>query len=65
MAFDIVVAGTSATTLRQRLVGLVGDDDVDERGGVIVVTATDQAAMIGILHHLDDLGLDIDRIERT
>ena len=48
-----------------RLVELVGDDAVAERGGHIVVTARDQAAMIGVLHRLNDLGLDIARIERT
>ena len=65
MAFDIEVAGMLQRTIRHRLVELVGDDAVAERGGHIVVSARDQSAMIGILHRLNDLGLDIDRIERT
>ena len=65
MAFDIEVGGRLPGTVRTRLVELVGDDAVAERGGHIVVTARDQAAMIGVLHRLNDLGLEIDRIERT
>ena len=65
MAFAIEVAGTLQRTVRHRLVELVGDDAVDERAGHIVVSATDQSAMIGILHRLNDLGLDIARIERV
>jgi hypothetical protein len=65
MAFDIEVAGTLRRTVLHRLIELVGDDAVVERGGHIVVSAGDQAAMIGLLHRLNDLGLDIDRIQRT
>jgi hypothetical protein len=65
MAFDIVVAGTVPRAVRRGLVDLVGDDAVVERGDHLVLAARDQAAMIGILHRLNDLGLDIDRIERT
>ncbi len=65
MAFDIEVAGTLPRAVRSGLVDLVGDDAVSERGGHTVLSARDQAAMIGILHRLNDLGLDIDRIERT
>jgi hypothetical protein len=65
MAFTIEVAGRLQRTVRHRLVELVGDDAVVERAGHIVVTARDQAAMIGVLHRLNDLGLDIDRIEQT
>jgi hypothetical protein len=65
MAFDIEVAGTLQQTIRHRLVELVGDNAVAERAGRTVVSARDQSAMIGILHRLNDLGLDIDRIERT
>jgi hypothetical protein len=65
MAFDIEVAGTLRRTVLHRLVELVGDDAVAERGGHVVVSANDQAAMIGLLHRLNDLGLDIDRIQRT
>jgi hypothetical protein len=65
MAFDIEVAGTLHRTIRTSLAELVGDDAVDERGGRTVLTARDQAAMIGVLHRLNDLGLDISRIERT
>lgn len=64
-AFEIALAGTLARTTRHRLVELIGDDAVGERGDdVVVVSARDQAAMIGILHRLNDLGLVIDRIER-
>jgi hypothetical protein len=65
MGFDIEVVGTLPGPIRHRLVELVGDDAIAVRGGHIVVTARDQAAMIGVLHRLNDLGLDIDRIERT
>ncbi len=65
MGFDIEVTGTLPRPVRHRLVELVGDDAVTERGGHIIITARDQAAMIGVLHRLNDLGLDIDRIERT
>ena len=65
MAFDIEVAGPLPRAVRSGLVDLVGDDALVERNGRIVLSAQDQAAMIGILHRLNDLGLDIDRIERT
>jgi hypothetical protein len=65
MSFDIKVVGAAQVTIRHRLVELVGDDAVSERGDQIVVSARDQAAMIGILYRLNDLGLDIDRVERT
>ena len=65
MAFDIELTGTLPGTIRRRLTELVGDDAVDERSGHLVVTARDQAAMIGVLHRLNDLGLDIHRVERT
>lgn len=63
-AFEIAVAGTLPRTTRHRLVELIGDDAVGEGEHGIVVSARDQAAMIGILHRLNDLGLVIDRIER-
>ncbi len=65
MAFDIEVAGTLQRTVLHRLVELVGDDAVADRGDRVVLSAGDQAAMIGLLHRLNDLGLDIDRIQRT
>jgi len=65
MAFDIEVAGSLRRTVLHRRVELVGDDAVAERAGHVVVSANDQAAMIGLLHQLNDLGLDIDRIQRT
>jgi hypothetical protein len=65
MAFDIEVAGTLQRTVRRRLSEIVGGDAVREWQGHIVVSAGDQAAMIGLLHRLNDLGLDIQRIERT
>lgn len=65
MAFDIEVTGLLQRTVRHRLLELVGADAVVDRGGHVVVSARDQAEMIGILHRLNDLGVDIDRIERT
>lgn len=65
MTFEIEVAGRLRRTVRHRLAELVGGAAVAERAGHLVVSAGDQAAMIGILHHLNDLGLDVDRIERT
>jgi hypothetical protein len=65
MAFDIEVAGSLERTVRRRLADIVGDDAVRDRHGHVVVSAGDQAAMIGVLHSLNDLGLDIERIERT
>jgi hypothetical protein len=65
MAFDIEVAGTLQRTVRRRLADIVGDDALHDRQGHVVVSAGDQAAMIGVLHRLNDLGLDIQRIERT
>ena len=65
MAFDIEVGGMMPATIRHRLAEIVGDDAVCERGGHVVITTRDQSAMIGVLHQLNDLGLDIGRIERT
>jgi hypothetical protein len=65
MAFDIEVAGSLQRTLRRRLSEIVGDEAVHDRRGRVVVSVTDQAAMIGVLHRLNDLGLDIERVERT
>ena len=65
MAFDIEVGGMVPATMQHRLAEIVGDDAVSERGGHVVITARDQSAMIGVLHQLNDLGLDIGRIERT
>lgn len=65
MSYDIELEGTLHGAIRRRLRDLVGDDAVGERGGHTVVSAPDQAAMIGIMHRLNDLGLDIDRISRS
>lgn len=65
MAFDIEVAGTLQHTVRRRLSDIVGPEAVHDRHGHVVVSAGDQAAMIGVLHRLNDLGLDIERVERT
>ena len=65
MPFAIEVAGTLPRAVRMGLVDLVGDEGLVERGGRTVLSARDQSAMIGIVHRLNDLGLDIDRIERT
>lgn len=65
MSFDIEVSGTLRRTVRHRLVELVGDAAVAERPGRVVVSVDDQAAMIGVAQRLNDLGLDIERIERV
>jgi len=65
MAFDIEVTGSLQRTVRRRLSDIVGDDAVHDRHGHVVVSVGDQAAMIGLLHRLNDLGLEIERVERT
>ncbi len=65
MAFDIEFDGPLQHAVRHRLVELVGDEAIDERAGRIVVSTTDQAAMIGVLQWMNDLGLGIDRVQRT
>jgi hypothetical protein len=65
MPFAIEMAGTLPHAVRTGLVDLVGDEALAEQGGRTVLWARDQSAMIGILHRLNDLGLHIDRIERT
>ena len=65
MAYDIELDGPLQHSARHRLVELVGDDAIDERAGHTVVSTRDQAAMIGVLQWLNDLGLGIDRVQRT
>jgi hypothetical protein len=65
VAFAIEVTGSLHGALHRRLVELVGADALDEHGGRTVVSVQDQAAMIGVIHLLNDLGLDIDRVEQT
>jgi hypothetical protein len=65
MAYDIEVDGPLPRAVHRRLVELVGSDAIDERPDRVVVSTRDQAAMIGIIHWMNDLGLCIDRIQRT
>jgi len=65
MTFAITVDGAAQLPIRHRLIELVGGDAVSEQGGQLVVSAPDQAAMLGLLYRLDDLGLGIARVERT
>lgn len=65
MGFDIEIAGNISDSVRNRLIEMVGDAALAQLPGRVVVTVDDQAAMIGVVHRLNDLGLDIDRIERV
>jgi hypothetical protein len=65
MAYDIEVDGPLPRAVHRRLVELVGSDAIDERPRRVVVSTRDQAAMIGIINWMNDLGLCIDRIQRT
>jgi hypothetical protein len=65
VAFAIEVVGILGGTMRRCLVDLVGADAVAEQAGTTVVSAPDQAAMIGVLHRLHDLGLRVERVEQA
>ncbi len=65
MAYDIELDGTLPHAVRHRLVELVGDDAIAERADRIVVSTRDQAAMVGVLQWMNDVGLGIERIQRT
>jgi hypothetical protein len=64
MSYDIVVAGSMQRTVHRLLADLAGAENVQEQVGEIVVYVNDQAAMVGAVARLNDLGLDIARIER-
>ena len=65
MGFEIEVVGVLRRTVRNRLVDIVGAGAFEERADRFVVSVADQSAMIGLLHRLNDLGLDIERIGRN
>ncbi|HSL59524.1 MAG TPA: hypothetical protein VK866_16880 [Acidimicrobiales bacterium] len=62
MAFEIVITGSPGRTVRALIEDLVGERAVRDDGGATVVVAEDQAALIGVLTHLHDLGLTVDEV---
>lgn len=65
MTFEIKLPGTLDRTTRHALAELIGDDALEQRTDTFVISARDQAALLGILRRLNELGIRIDNVERT
>ena len=59
MAFEIVIAGTPHSTVRKRIVDLIGSERVAVGSGCLVVVVPDQPAAVGAINVINDLGCDI------
>jgi hypothetical protein len=65
LSFEIVVRATAEQPVPQWLTDAVGPDHVDRQDdGRLRVSVADQAAMVGVLNRLHDLGLEIESVGR-
>jgi hypothetical protein len=65
VTFDIVICGSPPRTVLCWLRDIVGETGVVQTSGSLRLSVLDQAAMVGVLNRLHDLGLEIERVERT
>lgn len=62
--FDVVVDGTVGPAVLCRLRDTFGEQHLLQGDGALRIELADQAAMIGALLHLHDLGLEIALVQR-
>ena len=65
MAFEVEVAGRPTRTLNLLLRDLVGPESIRARGNALVLSVGDQAALVSLVAHLNDLGLAIESVARV
>ena len=65
MSYEVSVSGAARRTVHRLLSDVIGADAVVASGDAVVLSVVDQSAMVGLVTHLNDLGLHIDRVERT
>jgi hypothetical protein len=65
MTFDVEVAGRAERTLRQLLNAHVGESAIESRGGTLVLTVPDQAALVSLVAYLNDIGIAIEQVRRA
>ena len=63
MAFQIVLENPHST-VRKRIVDVVGRDRVAVDGDHLVVSLPDQPAVVGVINAVNDLGCDIEAVRR-
>lgn len=61
--FEIVLDNPH-TTVRKRIVDVVGRDRVAVDGDRLVVSLPDQPAVVGVINAVNDLGCDIEAVRR-
>lgn len=65
MGFDVEVIGHVQRTLYERLSELIGEASIHRCDGSLVLNVTDQSAMVALVAHLNDLGIQIEEIHRV
>jgi hypothetical protein len=65
MSFDVEVNGHVQRTLYERLSELIGETAIHRCGRRVVLNVTDQSAMVALVAHLNDLGMQIEAIHRV
>ena len=65
MSFDVEVNGHVQRTLYGRLSELIGETSIHRCDGTVVLNVTDQSAMVALVAHLNDLGMQIEGIHRV
>ena len=65
MSFEIELPGPLDRLTRQALAELIGDDAFQQRTDTVVIAIRDQAALLGALRRLHELGVTIGNVQRT
>jgi len=65
MSFDVEVNGHVQRTLYERLSELIGETAIHRCGSTVVLSVTDQSAMVALVARLNDLGIQIEEIHRV
>ena len=65
MGFDVEVIGHVQRTLYERLSELIGETSIHRCGSTVVLNVTDQSAMVALVAHVHDLGIQIEEIHRV
>lgn len=62
MNFEVAVPAKVAPSVRSALIDLVGSEAIRETPDRLVVTVVDQAALVGLIDRLHDLGVRIGEV---
>lgn len=65
MAFEILLTGVPHAAVCRQLVELIGAERVSVADGHLVLSAPDQAAVVGVLNSVNEFGCTIHTVRRT